>query len=377
MLKSCHKFLLFHFNGLPRVLSYSPIGTLNYTTTTKDESFTVNYLVNNCGFPLDSALTASKQILIRSSENPDSVLALFRSLGFSDSDLQIIIRKIPRLLLSNPTKTLLPKFQFFQSKDASASHFVRIFTANPYLLLRSLENHLIPTYNLIYRYLQSDQRTLVAVKRCVRLFDFADLQNNIKLLLDAGIREESLAMLFRQWPWLLVYKFDYLRNKVDEIRNMGLDPSKSRFIAAMYAKALPKSMWESKAELYKMWGWTDEAIHEAFVRHPHCMLISERKIEEGMQFFVNQMGWDSQLLVCYPVLLMLSLNKRIIPRASVLEFLLSKDLIERAFIPQAYYISEEKFLQKYVSSFKDQAPQLLKLYEEKMSLSGTDDQCLS
>ncbi|KAK7292303.1 hypothetical protein RIF29_08081 [Crotalaria pallida] len=50
---------------------------------------------------------------------------------------------------------------------------------------------------------------------------------------------------------------------------------------------------------------------------------------------------------------------------------MSRGLIKRAIIPSAYYFTEDRFLEKYVKCFEDQAPQLPKLYEEKMNLAAT------
>ena len=69
----------------------------------------------------------------------------------------------------------------------------------------------------------------------------------------------------------------------------------------------------------------------------------------------------------YPVLLGYSLERRIIPRCSVLQALLSKGLIEKTFVPHSLLCAEEVFLQKFVTPYED--PELLKVYEEKLSLS--------
>ena len=159
-------------------------------------------------------------------------------------------------------------------------------------------------------------------------------------------------------------------SKVEEVMEMGIDPSRASFVPALYAKLLPKSMWDKKVELYKRLGWTDDTIREAFMKHPFCVLVSEQKIEACIGFFVNQLGWEPLEVASYPVLLSLSLEKRVVPRAAVLQFLMSRGLIKSCKHLFAYTVSEEMFLEKYVKCFKDQAPQLLKLYQEKMNLSG-------
>ncbi|KAK7264601.1 hypothetical protein RJT34_32210 [Clitoria ternatea] len=342
--------------------------TATDTGTSKEQSFTVNYLINNLGFYPDSALSASKYIRLKNSEQPDSVAAFFRNYGFSDSQLNVVFQKLPAVLLSNPTKTLSPKLHFLLSKGASTSQLIRIVSTNPIFLRRSLQNRSIPNFNLLKGFLQSDERTVLSIQRNPFLICSDTLQHQINFLLDAGFRKPGIVMLLHQWPSLLNCHIDCLRNKVGEVRKLGFDPSKSNFVPAMYAKELFKTTQDKKVELYKRWGWTDDAISKAFVKHPFCMLVSEQKIEEVFEFFVNHIGWEPLALARYPVFFSLSLRKRSIPRASVLQFLLSRDLIRSAKSKRPYVLTENMFLQNYVTKFKDEAPQLLKLYEEKMNL---------
>ena len=67
-----------------------------------------------------------------------------------------------------------------------------------------------------------------------------------------------------------------------------------------------------------------------------------------------------------PTLFTLSLEKRNIPRATVLQFLLSRGLTTNVRIVSPFYQSEKVFLRKFVLCFKDEASELLKLFEDKI-----------
>nr|XP_025630062.1 transcription termination factor MTEF1, chloroplastic-like [Arachis hypogaea] len=290
----------------------SPFPAPNYATVTKTlekQSFTVNYLVENCGFLPDSALRASKYVLLKSPEKPDSVIALFRSFGFTDLQFHNVIRRSPKVLVSKPKETILPKLEFLISK---------------------------------------------------------------------GVREISMSWLIRQWPCLLVFNSEVrLKSIVDEVIKMGVDPNKANFVAALYAKFLPKSMWDKKVELYKSFGLTDDNIREAFVKHPFCMLKSVQKIEACVGFFVKELGWEPAEVTNNPVLLSLDLDKRIVPRAAVMKILISNGVIKSGRHASAYFVSEEEFFKKYVNRDKDHAPDLLTLYNEKMNLPVMDSKLMS
>ncbi|GKV31544.1 hypothetical protein SLEP1_g40223 [Rubroshorea leprosula] len=118
-----------------------------------------------------------------------------------------------------------------------------------------------------------------------------------------------------------------------------------------------------KFNLYREWGWSNEQALLIFVKFPYCMIFSESKITAIMDFLVNKMGFSSSYIAERPALLTYSLKKRITPRCSVLQVLLSKVLVKDGFsVFSVASITEDKFLQKYVTCYKDESPQLMKLY---------------
>lgn len=90
----------------------------------------------------------------------------------------------------------------------------------------------------------------------------------------------------------------------------------------------------------------------------------------GMDFLVNKMDWVSVAIARNPMVLSLSLEKRIIPRFSVIQVLLSKGLIRKDFhIGTVWLRSEKHFLISFVTKYQEDVPQLLSIYQGKMSLS--------
>ena len=101
---------------------------------------------------------------------------------------------------------------------------------------------------------------------------------------------------------------------------------------------------------------------------PWCMMASDDKIMGVMDFLVNKMGLDASLVARRPKLISLSLEKRIVPRSAVYQVLLSKGLIKSDGISLATVLEppEKWFLEKIVNRHKDEAPEILKLYKEKL-----------
>jgi len=343
------------------------------TSTAFDkQSFTVSYL-NNCGFSPQTASNVSQTITLSNSQKPDSVIAFFTTHGFSYSQIRHILTRKPTLLLcKDPNKLLLPKFQFLLSKGASSSDIVHIVNASPKLLLRSLHNHIIPTFQISRGFLLSDKKIIACLKRFCFLSENR-VTTNVKLLLDNGVSHSNIARLFHWWPNILCS--DRLLNTVDELKQLGFNTSTWTFSVAFLAKrTVNKAKWDHKVQTFKKWGWSDQHILQAFKKEPNCMLLSVHKINATMTFWVHHLGLDSLDLARAPGIFNRSLEKRIIPRASVVQFLVSKGLRRKdAGIYSPFVVSEKVFLKKFVNGFDEYSSDLLKIYEEKMNLAGSSD----
>ncbi|CAK8531738.1 unnamed protein product [Lathyrus sativus] len=166
-----------------------------------------------------------------------------------------------------------------------------------------------------------------------------------------------------------------LINTLEEVKGLGFDPSTSTFgIALIAKKCMNKARWDEKVDVVKKWGWSDEAVVQAFRKHPSLMLASVDKINLVMSFWVDRMGWDSLALTKLPQIFGFCLQKRVIPRALVLQYLMMKGLRRRnASLVTPFRWSEKQFLSKYVVCFKDESDYLLKLYEENTNLANTKE----
>ncbi|XP_044498379.1 uncharacterized protein LOC123220311 [Mangifera indica] len=176
-------------------------------------------------------------------------------------------------------------------------------------------------------------------------------------------------MFFYNWPRNFYY-YPGLKEAVDFVKKMGFNPLRSQFVAAVNIMLfMQKAEWEKKFDVYKRWGWSEEEIFTAFRKHPWFMITSEKKIMAVMDIFVNKMGWEPSAIAEQPILFSVSLEKRIIPRASVLQYLLIKGLLKnKPLAARAFTQCEKSFLQKFVNCYAE-APHIMKLYNEKLDLS--------
>ncbi|XP_043697012.1 uncharacterized protein LOC122647745 [Telopea speciosissima] len=162
---------------------------------------------------------------------------------------------------------------------------------------------------------------------------------------------------------------------VEEIKQMDFDLSKYTFMRALSVfTSMKKSTWKQKLEAYRRWGFSENEILLAFRRYPSFMTASEKKIMSHMNFFVNKMGWEREVIITRPQLLALSLEKRILPRCSVLQVLILKGLVKEDLkIGHLLIKSEKHFLENFVKIYEKEVPHLLDLYKGITSLLGLGD----
>lgn len=361
-----------------RFLQNSPLSMLfssnciYKSSNANQHSFTVSYLINSCGLSLESALSASKHVNLKTPHKPDSVLNFFKKRGFPKSQTTNIIKRIPKVLLFSPEKTLMPKLEFFHSKGMSNRDIVKIFSKCPGLFCRSLDNHLIPTFYSLSYLLQSREKSIALIKRFPNiLYHDAEyyLLPNVKILRDSGVPESDIVKSVDSWPQLFLMDPKIFEKSVASVKEMGIDPLRLKFVLAIQAKCITsESQWQSKLDVYKRWGWSEKEWLAAFAKYPWCMIASVDKIMVTMEFFVKEMGWDSSVIAKHPILVQMSMEKRIIPRVAVIQFLLSKGLIkESANIVTWFKYPEKAFLQRLMNCY-DEASQLLELYQGKLNL---------
>lgn len=334
------------------------------SSITEPNSLTVSYLENSCGLSPKDALYVSKKVHFETTEKPNSVIAFLKSHGFSQTDISRIIRTRPGLLSYNVEKILLPKVEYLYSRGFSTRDLRNIFLLNN-LFLRSLEKHIIPSFDYLTGMFKSAQIANDVVRRnpSIIVFDVQTcLTPFVDILRDIGVPEQKVLLLLRLWRCPNRISLNGLKNGVIEIKELGFNLQTSKFVQAVSIKLYGKTCWESRVNIYRRWGWSEEQVLAAFRAHPLCMAASENKIMAVMDFLVNKMNIDSSAIAKCSDVMHYSLEKRLIPRAAVFQLLCSKGLVSRknASLLTFFKIPENRF-RALLSSYVE-APELLKPY---------------
>ncbi|KAL0428682.1 UNVERIFIED_CONTAM: hypothetical protein Sradi_0494200 [Sesamum radiatum] len=246
--------------------------------------------------------------------------------------------------------------------------------AAPTIFKRSLEKHIVPSYNYINSLFKSDRVNFVSTTKLGRIL-CCDLQRhllpNVEVLREAGVPDKKISFLMVHQPRIFMVDEKRFRKTVEEVQKMGFSTSGLRFVLALeVCRSMSKSMWEKKVAIYKKWGCSDDEIISAFEKLPQCMSVSVDKIMAVMDFLVNNMGFDHSLVLKRPQLIYYSLEKRIRPRCSVYKILVENGLIKkRSNLTPVVEYTEKDFLKKFVMCYEKEVPGLLQLYQEQLAMS--------
>jgi mTERF domain-containing protein len=240
MFASCRRRLLLHIRkisgegtnllqSIHLAHSYSSVA-VSPVPSSKLCPATVSYLVS-CGLsPTAAAATATSQkIRILSTEKADAVCALLRDHGFTDADIVRTVRSAPSILVADPERILRPKLDFF----ASLGFEPRKIATAPFLLVRSLDKHIVPSIQFIRDIVGSDDELRRGFSRVPRAL-MADVEKNIRPAVEAlrrgGFTEADISKLLVVRMGVLMTSPDRISEIFEELKAIGMCISEPRFL---------------------------------------------------------------------------------------------------------------------------------------------------
>ncbi|KAF5733729.1 hypothetical protein HS088_TW16G00169 [Tripterygium wilfordii] len=370
---TAHSRFLNNHQPFTVIKSFSSSNEKNSIACQEDKTppFTVCYLVNTFGFPLETAKFLSTRVHFENSERPDCVVQCLRNNGLTDKHLLKLVRSFPTVLVADPEKRILPKLEFLRSIGVSGSDLADVVSFGGNILERSLDEKIIPFYNTLKNYLKDDDKILSVLKcksfvRGKSMF----LAHNISTLQRLGVPKSSITFLLTYHPSVLCSSDEKFNREVEKVVGFGFDPSRTSFVDALSTLcSITRESWIRKSEIYRRLGWSEDEFLSAFRSFPKCMDYSEKNITRKMDFFVNKLGWPPAAVAKLPCVLGLSMEKRIIPRSSVIEILLNKGLImKKPALSSLLTISDTRFRDRFVVTYQEQVPQLLDIFQGKVKL---------
>lgn len=193
---------------------------------------------------------------------------------------------------------------------------------------------------------------------------------NISTLRALGVPQSFISVLVTCHPSVACRKTNTFEKDVEKAISMGLNPLKMTFISALHViSCVGESSWAQKTEMCKRCGWTEDDFLSAFRKDPFFMEISEKTFLSKMDVFVSKMGLQPADVARVPTILRYSLEKRIVPRCSVIKVLHSKGLLKEKVAMSSLLIQSDKaFLNRFVTKHHETVPQLFDIFHGKLSI---------
>ncbi|XP_031273082.1 uncharacterized protein LOC116131570 [Pistacia vera] len=340
------------------------------SSRSKSKISLADYLINQHSFSPEAALKVSYlQTHLKNPEKLDSILSFLKESGFSDTRIEIIVRRTPKILSSSLDRTIKPKIKILQDLGLSSTDIVEILTADPWFLTRSVKKVILPSISVLKSVLGSNADFGKIIKRggwFLKLDLEKTLIPNIEILKGCGIASSQIVRFIRSFPRLFLHKPDGIRNFVKRVDEMGFDRKSRMYLPAIRViSSMNKELWERKVNLFKRLGYSDDHILSIFRSTPQVFSTSEKKIEGITKLLLQRGNVDISLIADNPVLLLCSIEHRLKPRLEVFDLLTSKNLIQKEIsLVTIFMTCETKFIQKYVLPYSDELGKLMYFWLE-------------
>ncbi|KAF2609688.1 hypothetical protein F2Q70_00010414 [Brassica cretica] len=375
-------------------ISFSSASAAADVSRRKGNNFTLSYLVESLGFTTKLAESILRKVTTEDSNcNPDSVLTLLRSHGFTNSHISTIIRTYPRLLSLDSESSLAPKLRFLTSRGASTSELTEVLSTVPKILGIKKDKALSRYYDFV-------REIIIATDKSYYSLPEGSAQGNklrnVLVLRDMGVPQRLLLPLLISNHHVCCgkEKFEETLKKVVE---MGFEPATFRFVEALrmlyqlsdktireklcfYGKLgfSVGDVWEmfkknpsflplseknvlNSIEAYLGLGFTRDEFAVLVKCHPQCLNYSAELVKKKTEFLVKSMNWPVKALVSNPTVLGYNLEKRTIPRCNVIKALMSEGLLgsELPSLGSVLVCTDHAFLKRYVMKHGDDNKKLV------------------
>ncbi|KAL0888907.1 hypothetical protein Bca101_012890 [Brassica carinata] len=244
----------------------------------KGNNFTVSYLVHSLGFTTKLAESIWTKVSSEGKANPDSVLNLLRSHGFTDSQISTIITNYPRLLILDSEKSLAPNLKFLQSRGASTSELTEIVSNVPRILGMRWHKAVGRYYDFVKDIIEADKCSNYEMS-CLSLPEGTSQENiirNVLALRRLGVPQRLLFSLLTS-NFHVVSGKERFEESLKKVVGMGFDPATSKFVKALCViYQMSDKTTEEKVSLYRKLGFSTGDVWEIFKKNPLFLALWRR-----------------------------------------------------------------------------------------------------
>ncbi|OEL22356.1 hypothetical protein BAE44_0016625 [Dichanthelium oligosanthes] len=351
----------------PSAPSISPIFPFHRLLSSTAAPFAAeDYLVTSCGLTRAQAVKASKKLShVKSPSKPDSVLAFLADLGLSRADVAAVVSKDPGFLLADVERTLAPRVVKLGDLGLSRSQIVRLVIACHKHLRRNavlVLHRNIEFWVEVFGSLEGLLRVLKVSNSLLSINIEKLAKPNLALLQQCGISPSDLPSRFMDR--MLCRSTKHLQESLARVDEFGIEHSSWVFPYVFWLFAIfSHEKLNMNLRLLEKLGWSKDDISSAVSRAPHLLGLTEEKVRRNLDFLTGDVGLDIPYIARRPVLMLCSVEQRLLPRYSLMNILKARRLLNAEY--SFYFIimlGKETFLHRFVHPYEESVPGLTAAY---------------
>ncbi|VFQ78005.1 unnamed protein product [Cuscuta campestris] len=348
--------------------SKSAKATEEESTCGLEKHFLVDFLTaSSLSFSQGDAISvAAKVTTSKPRTKPDLVVDYLKTIGLEPAHIKAVVSKHPKLLLSDPEKTIRPKIQCLQELGLSGSDLANFIVRDASFLFRGLDTHLRPSIRFLKQVAGGNDNAVKALKRSGRFLSFGRpdrMEEHVRLLRDYGIPEDKIQWFVVARPNVLTKTPDWTRKMLNTVETeIGLSRNSPMFYSGLcVASQMTMSTVNRKVDMFRSLGWSKPQISTLVQKQPHCLMLSEAKLRMKLNFLMKELGYGPHYLADRPMLIMSSLEKKTIPRSRVLKTLEERKLSVCSLFTSLFF-TESRFSARFLLPYKDELPDMYDRY---------------
>nr|CAB3458631.1 unnamed protein product [Digitaria exilis] len=335
-----------------------------------------DYLVSRCGLTRAQAVKAAAKLShLRSRTKPEAVLTyLENNLGIPSADVGRVAVICPLFLCSDVERTLAPRVADLRDLGLSRDDIARLVLLVPNSFRY---RHLTSNLEFWLAELGSFDKIVRAIMLCSQLLS-TDLDKvtrpNVAFLQQCGMNISQIVTTSLYSTRLFTMNPKLLKDTVQRAEELGIDRGARMFRHALALVAFTdEEVVARRIRLLQNVGFSKDDVRTIVRKQPLVLALSEQKVQENANFLIKDVGLDVSYIVHRPVLLMYSVERRLLPRYRLLQVLREKGLLKGEL---DYYftasMAEKIFLKKFVLPFKNHVPGIIDDYASKCLGEATD-----
>ncbi|XP_051139370.1 uncharacterized protein LOC127257104 [Andrographis paniculata] len=296
---------------------------------------------------------------VKDTEKCNSMLSYLQQRGFSNTQMEKMVKVWPELLLARFSNSIEPKIKVFQDMGFSSKDITKIISANPSILKVNLNSRVIPLLSMLKGSLGNNEAVAKFVSRS-GWFVTVDFKRtmlpNIELLKSYGVPMERIIKLMYTFPRCMMLNPESFRKSVEKAEEMGANRSSRMFIHAVQALCqMSDNVLELKLKALRNCGFTESDILVLFQKSPSVVVMSADNIRTTKDFILSNGKYGMPCILNNPAALSCSIEQRYKPRFQTLEILENRSLIKYwPTLASLCQMSDEKFFERFICPYSSE-----------------------